>query len=192
MQQFVKDLRNLVAANRPKLVLAVLTDFFEKYSADFHQQTLMVQANLSQTEREQATGVLSAVEARQSFAKINASLLYLIDAIPSCSSDAATAIARAQEIDRAFREVEPALIAPVNNRSSWIWLAILALLAQAGGLCRTINQPLLARRSRNHHQSPKRWPKRKLKAKRGDKKRLITANKDNGRKPFKPLIKPLV
>jgi tetratricopeptide (TPR) repeat protein len=110
MQHFTKTLRSLVAAHRPKLVLAVLADFFEASSPDLHRQTLMIQANLAQTEREIATGVLDRAEARQLFARVNAGLLQLIEAVPGCAADETAAIARAQEIERTFQAEEPARV----------------------------------------------------------------------------------
>ena len=128
MQHFTKTLRALVAAHRPKLVLAVLADFFESRRPDLHQQTLMIQANLAQTEREISTGVLDRTEARKLFAQVNAGLLQLIEAVPGCAADETAAIARAQEIERGFHAEEPAQGAK-SGPSPLVWGLAVAVIA---------------------------------------------------------------
>jgi tetratricopeptide (TPR) repeat protein len=125
MQHFANTLRALVATNRPKLVLAVLSDFLSKNIPHLHNEALMLQANLSQAERDLATGVANRNEVQQSLAKINAGLLHLIGEIAQHPGDEMAAIERAQEVDAAFHEQE---FVPKPARNSTLLLSVSGLI----------------------------------------------------------------
>ncbi|MEI6409897.1 MAG: hypothetical protein WCR52_10970 [Bacteroidota bacterium] len=106
MQHFAKILRSFVAANRTKLVLAILYDFLPAQMPHLHDQVLLLQAGLSQAERDFATGVATRAEVQQSVAKVNAGLLNVIGEIARFSGDEKQALAQAQQIESGFQDEE--------------------------------------------------------------------------------------
>jgi Effector-associated domain 11 len=83
MQHFARSLRTLVANNQAKLALAVLNDFLPAQMPHLHDAVLLLQANLTQAERDFTTGVATRSEVQQHLAKVNAGLLNIIGEIAS-------------------------------------------------------------------------------------------------------------
>jgi tetratricopeptide (TPR) repeat protein len=127
MQQFITTLQSLVATNRTKLALAILSDFFAQKRFDLHQQTLMYQATLSKAERDFTTGVATRSEVQQNIAKVNVGLLNLIEEIPQTHNNETEAMERATQIASTFKELE---FAPqsTKSQSKLLWIGAFGVL----------------------------------------------------------------
>ncbi|MFM9948292.1 MAG: hypothetical protein ACKV1O_10175 [Saprospiraceae bacterium] len=120
MQHFAKTLRSFVAANRAKLVLAILDDFLPGQLPHLHNEALLLQASLSQAERDFATGVATRSEVQQNIARVNAGLLNIIGEIARHAGDEKQAIARAKQIESDFQH-EEAVIKPSRKPAFVLW-----------------------------------------------------------------------
>jgi len=120
MQHFAKTLRSFVAANRAKLVLAILDDFLPGQMPHLHNEALLLQASLSQAERDLATGVATRNEVQQNIARVNAGLLNIIGEIAGHTGDEKQAIARAKQIESEFQHDE-SVMKPTRKPAFVVW-----------------------------------------------------------------------
>jgi tetratricopeptide (TPR) repeat protein len=127
MQQFINTLQSLVATNRTKLALAILSDFFAQKQPDLHQQTLMYQATLSKAERDFTTGVATRNEVQQNIAKVNVGLLSMLEEIPKINSNEIEEMERAKQIASSFKELE-FVPQSTEKQSNLLWIGAFGVL----------------------------------------------------------------
>jgi hypothetical protein len=131
MTQFSNTVKSLISANKTKAALAILADYYRDKDTDLHNQCLMQQSALVETEKNLTMSILSRNDAVQSLAKVRYAAITLADEIDKTLENDAEAHQRALEIEQLFKEPELNLPTAANpKRLYWVLgLGVLALIA---------------------------------------------------------------
>lgn len=106
MSQFADAVKSLVSANRLKLALTVLADYWKHTDTEQHNQCLLLQSTLKQAEKEYSLGIITRSEAGQTLAKVRYAALRLADEANEALTDDDAACQRASALQRSFSELE--------------------------------------------------------------------------------------
>jgi hypothetical protein len=130
MTQFSNTVKALISANKTKAALAILADYYRDKDTDLHNQCLMQQSALIETEKNLTMSILSRNDAVQSLAKVRYAAITLADEVDKTIDNDAEAHQRALEIEQLFKE--PEFNVPTANTKRLYWgvgVGVLALLA---------------------------------------------------------------
>ncbi|MFN0033758.1 MAG: hypothetical protein ACKVUS_01745 [Saprospiraceae bacterium] len=122
MSQFADAVKSLVSADRLKLALVVLADYWKDKSTEQHNQCVLLQSTLTQVEKEYSLGIVTRSEAGQSLAKIRYTTLRLADEANEALKDDAAACRRAATLQQSFSEPEFA-VKPRTRPAWFLWAA---------------------------------------------------------------------
>ncbi len=127
MSQFADALKSLVSANRLKLALSILADYWKDKDTDRYNQCVMQQSTLLRVEKEYALGIVTRSETSHVLAKVCYATLGLADEANVALTDDAAACQRALTIQQSFKE--PEISVKPGERPKWLpWAAGLGVL----------------------------------------------------------------
>ncbi len=133
MNIFTNTLKALVAENKIKLVMAVLTDFWHDKNQVSHNECLLLRSQWLQAEQDFTTGLIERSEVMRVMSRVKMGLMQQTDEVAGQSFDVDAAMKRAAEIQNRFAEAEVAL--PGSKKVGWwVWLLLLPVLAAGGWL----------------------------------------------------------
>lgn len=126
MNNFTKTLKSLIGENKVKLVLAVLTDFWQDKNLAAHNECLLLRSSWLQAEHDFNAGLIDRKEVSLVMNRVKMGLIQQTDAVAAESFDLAQAMERAARIQNQFTEEEVSLSG--GRKESWMWLLVLPVL----------------------------------------------------------------
>lgn len=130
MNPFTGTLKSLIAQNKIKLVMAVLTDFWQDKDQDAYNKCLLLRSNWQQAEQDFTSGLTDRNEVTQVMNRVKMGLIQLTDEVTAQTFDLDAAMKRAASIQNQFAEQEVPV--PGGKKiGAWVWL----LLVGGLGLC---------------------------------------------------------
>ncbi len=126
MNNFTKTLKSLIGENKVKLVLAVLTDFWQDKNLAAYNECLLLRSSWLQAEHDFNAGLIDRKEVSLVMNRVKMGLIQQTDEVTAESFDLAQAMERAARIQNQFTEEEVSLSG--GRKESWMWLLVLPVL----------------------------------------------------------------
>jgi len=127
MNNFTKTLKSLIGQNKVKLVLAVLTDFWQDKNQALYNECLLLRSNWLQAEHDFGAGLIDRKEAAQLMNRVKMGLIHQTDVVAAESFDLAQAMERAARIQNQFAEEEVS-VPKEKSAGLWVWLLVFPVL----------------------------------------------------------------
>lgn len=137
MNIFANTIKSLIAQNKIKLAIAVLTDFWHHKNQVSHSECLLLRSQVLQAERDFTAGLIERGEVTQVMNRVKAGLMNQAQEVAAQSFDVNQAMKRAAEIQNRFSEEE--VDAPGRKKvGGWIGLLLLTVLVAGAWLSRDL------------------------------------------------------
>jgi len=127
MNNFTKTLKALVGQNKIKLVLAVLTDFWQDKNQALYNECLLLHSNWLQAEHDYSAGLIDRKEVTQVLNRVKMGLIHQTDVVATESFDLVQAMERAARIQNQFAEEEVS-VPKEKSAGLWVWLLVFPVL----------------------------------------------------------------
>ncbi len=126
MNIFTNTLKALIAQNKVKLVMAVLTDFWHDKNQKSHNECLLLRSQWLQAEHDFTAGLIERSEVMRVMSRVKMGLMQQTDEVTGQSFDLDQAMKRAAEIQNQFAEEE--VVVNSKKIAGWVWLLLLSVL----------------------------------------------------------------
>ncbi|GEM_PF-1709256 len=133
MNILTKTLKSLIAQNKVKLVMVVLTDFWHDRNQEAHNECLLLRSQWLQAEHDFTAGLIEHSEVMRVMSKVKMGLMQQADEVARQSFDLDQAMKRAVEMQNQFAE-EEVVVSNGKKTAWWVWLSVLLVLGAGAWL----------------------------------------------------------